>query len=146
MAALELVLPQLTHFLLAACTKAVNNDPPVTVQEPSEVGLIHARPRMIMVDNAWRASILHRQLPALSPSGSDLGNSVAALTNISISTEGLRTSLDRSMNQRRLDIVEKAKPTSVETKFPYQFDSILKATGVEREVDLPEIWHQMANR
>ena len=146
MAALELVLPQLTHFLLAACTKAADNNPPVTVQDQTEVGLIHTRPRMILVDNARRASVLHRQLPALSPSGSDLGNSVAALTNISISTEGLRTSLERNINQRRLDIVEKAKPTSVESKFPYQFDSILKATGVEREEDLPEIWHQMANR
>ena len=142
MDALELVLPQLTQFLLAACTKTTDNNAPVTVQDSTEVGLIHTRPRMSKVDNSRRINILHRQLPALSSNGSDLGNSVAALTNISVATEGLRTSLDRSMVQRRLDIVERKKPTSVETKYPHQFDCILKATGMEREEDLPEIWRK----
>ena len=146
MAALELELPQLTQFLLAACTKTTDNHPPDTVQDQTEVGLIHTRPWMSKVDNARRTNILHRQLPALSSSGSDLGSSVAALTNISVATEGLRTSLDRSMVQRRLDIVEKKKPTSVGDKYPHQLDCILKAAGAEREEDLPEIWRQMANR
>ena len=137
MDALELVLPQLTQFLLAACTKTTNNHAPVTVQDSTEVGLIHTRPRMSKVDNSRRINILHRQLPALSSNGSDLGNSVATITNIVNATEGLRTSVDRSMTQRRLNIVERARPTSVETKFPHQFDCILKATGVEREEDVP---------
>ena len=146
MAALELELPQLTQFLLASCTKTTDNHPPVTVQDQSEGGLIHTRPRMIKVNNARRTNILHRQLPALSSSSSNLGSSVAALTNISVSTKGLRTALDRSMIQRRLDIVEKKKPTLVGDKYPHQLDHILKACGVDREEDLPEIWRQMANR
>ena len=43
MTALGLELPQLTRFLLAACTKTADNHPPVTVQDETEVGLIHNR-------------------------------------------------------------------------------------------------------
>ena len=146
MATLDLELPQLTQFLLAACTKTADNNPPVTVQEQAEVGLIHTRPRMIKVDNARRSNILHQQLPALSPSGSDLGNSVAAIQNIAISTEGLRTEFARNTNQRRLDVEERKKPTTIGDRYPHQRDRLLKACNVEEETDLPEVWTQMANR
>ena len=100
---------------------------------------------MIKVGNVWRTSILHRQLPALSSDGSDLGNSVSALTNISTATEGLGTSMDRNVNQRRLDIEVKKKSTTVAEKYPYQLDRTLKACGVVREEDLPKIRRQMAD-
>ena len=87
MAALELELPQLTQFLLAACTKTADNHPPVTVQDQTEVGLLHTLPRMFKVDNAWRANILHWQLPSLQPGGSGLTNSVVSIQNIAISTK-----------------------------------------------------------
>ena len=145
MDALELELPQLTQFLLAVCTKTTDNRPPVMIQDQLEVRLIHTQPRMSKVNNTRRTNILHRQFPSLSSSGSDLGSSVAAIQNVATSTEGLRTALNRNMNQRRLDIKEKKKPTSVGDKYPHQLDCILKATGMEREEDLPEIWQQMAN-
>ena len=113
----ELALPQLTQFLLAACTKTTDNHPPVTVQDQSEVGLIHTRPRMDKVNNSWWTNILHRQLPALSSTSYDLGSSVASIQNVATSTKGLRLSLDRNMNQRHLDIKEKKKPTSVGESF-----------------------------
>ena len=146
MAALELDLPQLTGFLLAACTKTTDNHPPVTVQDQTEVGLLHTRPRMFKVANARRAHILHRQLPSLQPGGSDLANSVAAIQNIAISTEGLRTDIAHNTNQRRIDAEGRKRPTTISDRFPHQLDRLLKACDVEVETDLPEVWGQLASR
>ena len=144
MAALDLELPQLTRFLLAAYTKPADNHPPVTVQDQAEVGLLHTRPRMIKVNNARRINTLHQQLPSLSLSGSDLGNSVAAIQNITISTKGLQNNFFRNMNQRRLDTEKRKKPTTIGERFPHQRDRLLKACNVEVEEDVPEVWGQMA--
>jgi len=142
MATLELDLPQLTRFLLAACTKTVDNNPPVTVQDQTEVGLIHTRPRMFQVANARREHILHRQLTALRSGGSDLANSVAAIQNIAVSTEGLRTDVARNTNQRRLDAERRTRPATISDRFPHQRDRLLRACNVEEEADLPELWPQ----
>ena len=145
MAALNLKLSQLTQFILATCTKATDNHPPVTVQDQMESGLIHTRNRMNKVVNAWWNNILHQQLLALSPTSSNLGNSVAAIQNITISTKGLRFAFDRNTNQRCLDVDERKKPTSVGEGYPHQRGHILKACAVDKEKDLPIIWGQMAN-
>ena len=145
MTALGLKLPQLTRFLLAACTKTEDNHPPVTVQDETEVGLIHNRQRMSKVDNSRRSNILYKQLPSLQPGGSDLG-SVVAMQNIAVSTEQFRVAFDRNTHQRRLDAEEKKKPTTIGERYPHHLDRILKLCNVEREEDLPIIWQQMANR
>ena len=49
MAALGLELPTLMDFLLAACTKTTDNNPPVTVQDKSEVGVEHNLQRIFKV-------------------------------------------------------------------------------------------------
>lgn len=145
MAALNLKLSQLTQFLLAACTKTTDNHPPVTVQDQTEVGLIHTWNQVSKVDNSWRNNILHQQLPALYPIGFDLGNSVATMQNIAVSTKGFQTVFDRNTNQRCLDAKERKKPTSVGEQYPHHRDRILKACNVDTEADLPTIWGQMVN-
>mmetsp|Transcript_31582 Transcript_31582/g.35346 ORF Transcript_31582/g.35346 Transcript_31582/m.35346 type:complete len:444 (+) Transcript_31582:725-2056(+) len=144
-AALNLELPQLTHFLLAVCTKTEDNHPPVTIQDKTEVGLIHNRQRMSKDDNSCWSNILHKQLPSLQPGGSDLGNSVAAMQNIAVSTKQFRVSFDRNTHQQHLDAEAKKKPATVGERDSHQVDRILKAFNVEMEEDLPTIRPQMAN-
>ena len=61
---LGLECPQLLDFFLAAYTKTANNNPPVMVQDPDEVGLEHGL-WLFKVINFRSVNILLNQLPAL---------------------------------------------------------------------------------
>ena len=145
MNALGLELPQLTDFLLAACTKTTNdNNPPVTVEDKSEVGVEHNLQPIFKVNNSRKLHILYEQLSSLQPGGSDLAHAVS-IQNIAASTESLRAAFMNNTNQRRVDAETRNKPTTVGERYPHRLDHILKLCNVESEDDLPVIWHHMAN-
>ena len=64
----------------------MDSNPPVIVQDKSEVGLEHQLQRLFKVDNACKIHILYKQPPALQPGGLDLGHTVS-IQNIAASTK-----------------------------------------------------------
>ena len=89
MVALGLKLPTLMDFLLAACTKTADNNPSVTLQDKSEVGMEHNLQRIFKVGKSRKKYILYHELPSLQPGGADLGHTVS-FQNIVASTEGMQ--------------------------------------------------------
>ena len=135
---LGLELPQLINFLLATCTKTVDNHPPVTVHDKSEVGFEHQLQRLFKVDNSRKLNIFYKQLTALQPGGPDLGHAVS-MQNIMESLEEVRVAFVNNMNHRCIDIETRNSPTTFGERYSHFFDRVLKLCDVEREEDLPAI-------
>ena len=132
------------QFPVGSRTKTVDNHPPVTVQDKNEIGMEHQL-QMFKVDNSPKINVLHKQLPALQSGGSYLGHPVS-MQSIAASTEGMRIAFVNNTNQRRIDVETRNRPTTFGEKYPHFLDHFLKLCDVEREEDLPVIWHQMANQ
>ena len=122
----------------------MDNKPPVTVQNKSEVGFEHQLQHLFKVDNFRKLNILHKQLPALQPGGSDLGHTVS-MQHIATSTEGMRVAFMNNTNQCHINTKARNRLTTFGEKYPHLLDCVLKLNDVDNEEDLPIIWHQMAN-
>jgi len=135
---LGLKLPQLTNFLLAACTKTADNNLPVTVQDNSEVGVEHNLQRIFKFSSSRKKHILYKQIPSFQLGVSDLGHAVF-MQNIAAFTEGMRVAFVNNTNQCWIDAETRNRPTTVGEQDPDHLDCILKLCNVETEEDLPII-------